>query len=81
LQKFAKNNGLAEDYGPSAFSTKQVERIAVLDIKILNMDRNTGNILTYRKEGELRLIPIDHGLCIPDMFNIAEFDICWMSWI
>lgn len=62
------------------FPAIEVERIAILDLKILNMDRNTGNILVRRDCGETQLIPIDHGLSIPDQFDVAEYDIAWMSW-
>lgn len=62
------------------FPAIEVEKIAILDLKIANMDRNTGNILVRREEGKTQLIPIDHGLSIPDVFEIAEYDVCWMSW-
>lgn len=26
------------------------------------------------------MIPIDHGLSIPDSFDVAEYDMCWMDW-
>jgi hypothetical protein len=61
------------------FPKLEVEKIAILDMKIINMDRNTGNILVRRKEA-MTLIPIDHGLSIPDKFEVCEYDICWMEW-
>merc|ERR1712072_948451 len=52
------------------------------------MDRNDGNILVRRRSSAERvqgsskyaLIPIDHGLTLPDRLEIIEEDICWMSW-
>lgn len=41
------------------------------------MDRNEGNLLVTE---DYRLIPIDHGLCIPINLDIEEYDLCWMSW-
>ena len=71
---------MCEDFAPQMFPAIEVERIAILDLKILNMDRNEGNILVRRQEGYTQLIPIDHGLSIPDQFDVAEYDICWMNW-
>jgi hypothetical protein len=40
----------------------------------LNLDRNEGNILVqevldkYTGESSLKLVPIDHGLTLPDSF-------------
>ena len=27
------------------------------------------------------LIPIDHGLCIPDSLAVSSYDLAWLSWI
>ena len=54
------------------FPTDEVHKIAVLDLRLLNLDRNACNILV-RKESEsgaLKLVPIDHGLTIPDSLAI-----------
>jgi hypothetical protein len=76
-QQYVNCHGTAEDYGPGMFAKSEVERIALLDLRILNMDRNTGNILVGPNK---QLIPIDHGLSLPDSFSISEYDMCWMSW-
>lgn len=65
LQKFVQNGENCEDYGPSVFKTNDVQNIGVLDIKILNCDRHTGNIL-FNPE-EKRLTPIDHALSFPEI--------------
>jgi len=41
------------------------------------MDRNEANILVCENH---KLVPIDHGLSIPDTLDISEYDLCWMSW-
>ncbi|XP_062179130.1 phosphatidylinositol 4-kinase gamma 4-like [Phragmites australis] len=80
LQMFMKNNGSTEDMGPRAFPVKEVHKIAVLDIRLANADRHAGNILVC-KEGEgsnYKLIPIDHGYCLPEKFEDCTFE--WLYW-
>ena len=73
FQQFIKNKGAAENFSYSLFNMQEVQKIAILDIRILNMDRNEGNILvTY----DNKLVPIDHGLSIPDCFDILECEMC-----
>lgn len=73
LQMFVENNGSTEDMGPRPFPVKEVHKIAVLDIRLANADRHAGNILVC-KEGEggnYKLIPIDHGYCLPEKVIIS----------
>ena len=63
LQQFVPNAESCEDYGPNLFSTTNVHRIGILDLRILNCDRHTGNLLFDLSEK--RLIPIDHALSFP----------------
>ena len=58
------------------FLPEEIKKIALLDLRILNCDRNDGNILVRGK----KLIPIDHGLCLPDTFEIYEDLIAWMNY-
>ncbi|KAK1408812.1 hypothetical protein QVD17_40880 [Tagetes erecta] len=79
LQMFMENNGSCEDMGPSAFPVDEVHKIAVLDIRMANADRHAGNILVSKGEdGQLVLIPIDHGYCLPTSFEDCTFD--WLYW-
>ena len=68
LQMFVKNQGSCEDMGPCAFPVDEVHKITVLDIRLANADRHAGNILVSKEgeEGQLVLIPIDHGYCLPE---------------
>jgi Phosphatidylinositol 3- and 4-kinase len=77
FQEFKSNIGSIENFSPSKFSKYEIQKIAILDIRTLNMDRNEGNILVT---SDNKLIPIDHGLCMPDCFDINEYDICWTNW-
>lgn len=54
--------------------------MAILDIRILNMDRNSCNTLVRHGSHGVELLPIDHGLSLPDMLGIAEYHIMWMAW-
>lgn len=38
-------------------------------------DRKTGQQRRMKK-----LIPIDHGMCIPDNLCIQSFDLTWLGW-
>lgn len=80
LQMFMNNDGNCEDIGPGAFPVEEVHKITVLDIRMANADRHSGNIL-YRKEPEtdkIILIPIDHGYCLPEKYEDCTFD--WLYW-
>ncbi|XP_055810881.1 phosphatidylinositol 4-kinase gamma 4-like [Solanum dulcamara] len=79
LQKFMENDGSCEDLGPSAFPVEEVHKIAVFDMRLANADRHAGNILMSKGEdGQVVLIPIDHGYCLPDSFEDVTFD--WLYW-
>jgi hypothetical protein len=90
IQQFAESEGPVENISPSLLSRDEVHKIAILDLRLLNLDRNTDNIL-YRvttgidkRTGQQRrvrkLIPIDHGLTIPDNLAIQSFDLAWLGW-
>lgn len=66
--------------GTSAFPADQVHRIAVLDMRLGNTDRNGSNVLAkrHRASGEWVLTPIDHGYCLPASFEDLQFE--WISW-
>lgn len=80
LQKFVDSEGSSEDMGSSAFPVKEVHKIGVLDLQILNVDRHAGNILVTREEdGTFGLVPIDNGFSLPDTVNnTLWFE--WMNW-
>ncbi|XP_057979068.1 phosphatidylinositol 4-kinase gamma 4-like [Malania oleifera] len=80
LQMFMENDGSCEDLGPGAFPVSEVHKISVLDIRLANADRHTGNILFRKSEedGRTILIPIDHGYCLPETFEDCTFD--WLYW-
>ncbi|PRQ16400.1 putative 1-phosphatidylinositol 4-kinase [Rosa chinensis] len=81
LQQFIRHDFDAGDYGTSSFPVAGVHRIGILDIRIFNTDRHAGNILVKMPDGEfgqVELIPIDHGLCLPEHLEDPYFE--WIHW-
>lgn len=78
LQQFVKADGDCEERGSSVFAVKEVHKIAVLDIRLANTDRNGSNILARRNGTGWNLIPIDHGYCLPSTFQDISFE--WLYW-
>ena len=68
-----------ENFSSDLFHKDEVHKIAVLDLRILNLDRNACNILVQRQGRNLKLVPIDHGLCLPDSLEISSYDLAWLS--
>ncbi|CAO2038666.1 unnamed protein product [Urochloa humidicola] len=78
LQMFVENQGSCEDMGPRAFPVKEVQKIAVLDIRLANADRHAGNILVCKDGDHVQLVPIDRGYCFPEKFEDCTFE--WLYW-
>jgi len=97
IQRYQSHDFASWDIGPGAFDKGDVQRIALLDLRLLNTDRHGGNILVRRVEcGKKKsnnnnkinssrtvnkLIPIDHGMCLPDStINYEELYFEWENW-
>jgi len=52
LQQFVESDGTAADVGPVLFPVREVHKIAILDLQILNLDRHLGNILIRKNDQE-----------------------------
>ncbi|KAM1218097.1 hypothetical protein ACFX2J_045132 [Malus domestica] len=83
LQQFIPHDFDASDHGFSSFPVDAVHRIGILDIRILNTDRHAGNLLVRKldgagKFGQVELVPIDHGLCLPESLEDPYFE--WIHW-
>lgn len=82
-QQFIPHDFDASDHGTSSFPVASVHRIGILDIRILNTDRHGGNLLVKKHDsmgtfGQVELIPIDHGLCLPEALEDPYFE--WIHW-
>jgi hypothetical protein len=80
LQKFVKSTDVIENYSSSVFDIDQLHQIAAFDLRILNLDRNDCNILVSGAGQDKDLTPIDHGLSLPDNFEINSWDLNFTSW-
>ena len=73
LQRYINHEGFAGDFGPSIFPMLEVQKIAVLDICIANLDQHGGNLLVSKGTGcECRLTPIDHALSLPQWDHLND---------
>ena len=86
LQEFVRSTGPIENYSSDLFAAEEIHKIAVLDLRLCNLDRNECNILvqevTNPLDGQVshKLIPIDHGLSLPDSLEICSYDLAWLSY-
>ncbi|KAE8713243.1 Phosphatidylinositol 4-kinase gamma 1 [Hibiscus syriacus] len=85
IQNFVSHDFDAGELGPAGFSVASVHRIGIFDLRILNLDRHAGNILVKKKDqrknyaaGAAELVPIDHGLCLPEFLDDPYFE--WLHW-
>ncbi|KAK1361970.1 1-phosphatidylinositol 4-kinase [Heracleum sosnowskyi] len=83
FQQFIPHDFDASDHGTSNFPVAAVHRIGILDIRILNTDRHAGNLLVRElngegRFGEVEIVPIDHGLCLPESLEDPYFE--WIHW-
>ena len=49
MQAFIPHDDTIGNYGANSFSVEEVHKIAILDIRILNCDRNDTNILVKKQ--------------------------------
>eukprot|EP01006_Ploeotia_vitrea_P037286 TRINITY_DN66112_c9_g4_i2.p1 TRINITY_DN66112_c9_g4~~TRINITY_DN66112_c9_g4_i2.p1 ORF type:complete len:710 (+),score=349.58 TRINITY_DN66112_c9_g4_i2:249-2378(+) len=81
LQEFVDYDEMAGDLAPQTFPVREVHKIGLLDIRMVNTDRNDANILVKRKRGtDVTLVPIDHSYSLPDVLEIAWTDWVWLGW-
>lgn len=91
LQEYVTHSGDSSEQGASRFSTRDVHRIGILDLRLLNTDRHAGNLLCRPQEasdastalgrleaGKVALVPIDHGFCLPEALEPPFFE--WLHW-
>lgn len=81
FQEFIRSECTIDDISPSMISVEEVHKIAILDIRIMNADRNAANLLIRRKpDNSLELVPIDHGYCLRSVCDVSWMDWCWLDW-
>lgn len=83
FQEYVHAECSMDDMGFSKICVDEVHKIAILDIRLMNADRNAANILCQRipeDPDHFRLIPIDHGYSLRSCADVAWFDWCWLDW-
>eukprot|EP01126_Amoeba_proteus_P023328 TRINITY_DN2346_c0_g1_i1.p1 TRINITY_DN2346_c0_g1~~TRINITY_DN2346_c0_g1_i1.p1 ORF type:complete len:356 (-),score=61.62 TRINITY_DN2346_c0_g1_i1:198-1265(-) len=87
LQEFIPNVGVSSDLGYSLFNLDSVQRIAILDIRMFNLDRNGENLLVTKKVqtspekySTYDLVPIDHAYCLPPIDSLTSPYFEWHYW-
>ena len=81
FQEFVRCECSMDDISPSLISADEVHKVAVLDIRLMNADRNSANLLCRRKsDNSIELVPIDHGFCLRSTADVSWMDWCWLDW-
>lgn len=81
FQEFVRCDCTMDDISPSKISVEEVQKIAILDIRIMNADRNSANLLVRRRsDNSMELVPIDHGYCLRSVSDVSWMDWCWLDW-
>ena len=86
IPKYKNIKKIEKDFSFSLYSVEQVHKIAVLDLRIWNCDRNEENILVIKKNKKdgknyYKLIPIDNSLSFPDCLKINNYELFWTGWV
>jgi hypothetical protein len=81
FQEFVRSECTMDDLSPSKISVDEVHKIAILDIRLMNADRNSANLLCRRRrDNSIELVPIDHGFCLRSVADVSWMDWCWLDW-
>lgn len=81
FQEFVRCECSMDDISPSMVSVDEVHKIAILDIRLMNADRNSANLLIRRRpDNSIELVPIDHGFCLRSVADVSWMDWCWLDW-
>jgi hypothetical protein len=94
LQKYINYEAQSWDMGSTVYPAREVHRIGLLDIRLLNLDRHGGNMLVVQGESSFpehwtdsdddedknyHLVPIDHAFSLPDIARLNCSDL-WFEW-
>ena len=71
LQQFVQAGDMFEDLGASVLGDLEVQKIALLDLRLLNCDRNAANILAIRKD------PMSLSHSVSGDLDQQDHDICF----
>jgi hypothetical protein len=83
FQLFRPSKHSLEDLGDfSRIDVCDLQYMAVLDIRLCNVDRHLGNILVNYadKSSKWDIAAIDHGYCLPDFSGLCDVHFDWARW-
>lgn len=81
FQEFVHSECTMDDLSPSMIPVDEIHKIAILDIRLMNADRNSANLLCKRKtDNSIELVPIDHGYGLRDVCDVSWMDWVWLDW-
>mmetsp|Transcript_924 Transcript_924/g.1957 ORF Transcript_924/g.1957 Transcript_924/m.1957 type:complete len:772 (+) Transcript_924:683-2998(+) len=82
FQEFIRSECSMDDLSPSKIEVDEVHKIAILDIRLMNADRNSANLLCRQRKSDnsIELVPIDHGFCLRSVADTSWMDWCWLDW-
>jgi len=78
VQQFVPNLGNSATVGTSRYRVEDVHNIGILDVRLLNVDRNEENMLVLKQGDLYRLVPIDHTYILP--YTLEDVYLGWMYW-
>jgi len=81
--RFSPSAGPSADFATSTFCATDVQAIAILDMRLLNVDRHDGNLLVTAPQGKnqvRRVVPIDHGCIAPASLEVVWAEWAWLDW-
>jgi len=78
VQQFVPNLGNSSMMGTSRYYVEDVHNIGILDVRLLNVDRNEENMLVLKQGDLYRLVPIDHTYILP--YTLDDVYLGWMYW-
>jgi len=78
VQQFVPNLGNSATVGTSRYPVEDVHNIGILDVRLLNVDRNEENMLVLKQGDLYRLVPIDHTYILP--YTLEDVYLGWMYW-
>lgn len=84
LQRFVANKGSSSSMSPSRFPVEEVHAVAILDLRLLNLDRNGENLLVCTADDPkggngIHLVPIDHTYVLPPTLDYDPY-FEWHYW-
>jgi hypothetical protein len=83
FQLFRHSRHSLEDEGDfSHIDVCDAQFMAVLDLRLCNVDRHLGNVLVnyVTKSSKWDITAIDHGYCLPDFSGLCDVFFDWSRW-